>query len=74
MRQEIDKRFPRNKIGKMEDNGGTLDLLTGLFGACTIASMYGVPIHYDAEQWPASEHFVLSDEEISENYKLQIAS
>ena len=66
MRQEIDKRFPGNRIGKLDGRGESLDLLTGVFGACTIASMFGVPIRYDKEQWPTSEHFQLSDEEMGQ--------
>jgi len=61
MREEVDRRFPFNRIGKMEEDS-VLDLLTGVYGACTIAAMYGVPIRFDDEQWPRSEHFVLSDE------------
>ena len=64
IRHEIDSRFPGNIIGKIDENGKDLDLLTGLFGASTIASMFGVPIRYDSEQWPTSEHFHLSDEEM----------
>jgi uroporphyrinogen-III decarboxylase len=64
MREDVDQRFPCNKIGKMDDQEGTLDLLTGLYGACTIASMFGVPIRYSTDNWPASEHFHLSDEQM----------
>ncbi len=64
MRQEIDRRFPGNQIGRMDNNGQSMDLLTGVFGACTIAAMFGVPIRYDKVQWPTSEHFQLSDEEM----------
>ncbi|MCK9412159.1 MAG: hypothetical protein M0Q53_07650 [Prolixibacteraceae bacterium] len=66
MRQEIERRFPGSNIGKMDDQGDSPDLLTGVFGACTIASMFGVPIRYDKEQWPTSEHFQLSDEGMSQ--------
>jgi Uroporphyrinogen decarboxylase (URO-D) len=62
MREEVDRRFPGNRIGKMVFEAPPLDLLTGVYGACTIASMFGVPIRYDKEQWPTSEHFELSDE------------
>ncbi len=62
MRTEVDKRFPGSRIGKIDDSGETTDLLTGLYGACTIASMFGVPIRYDSEQWPTSEHFKISDD------------
>lgn len=66
MRNEIDRRFPGNKIGKMDGPGEVTDLLTGVYGACTIASMFGVPIRYDSEQWPVSEHFHLSDQEMAD--------
>ena len=62
MRIEIDNRFPGNQIGKHENK--TPDLLTGLFGACSIAVIYGVPIRFEADQWPVSEHVHISDEEM----------
>ncbi len=65
MRNEVDRRFPGNKIGRIDEAEDTLDLLTGLYGACTIASMFGAPIRYDQDQWPASEHFELSNEEMA---------
>lgn len=65
MRREVDNRFPGNRIGKIDETGETIDLLTGLYGACTIASMFGVPIRYDSEQWPTSEHYNISDEDLS---------
>ena len=63
MRDEVDQRFPGNKIGKIDEEG-TLDLLTGLYGACSIASMYGVPIRYTADNWPVCEHSYISDKEM----------
>jgi uroporphyrinogen-III decarboxylase len=62
MRQEIDKRFPGNQIGKQVDE--TPDLFTGLFGACSIAAIYGVPVRFETDQWPVSEHVHISDEEM----------
>jgi hypothetical protein len=62
MRIEIDHRFPGNQIGKHKN--GIPDLLTGLFGACSIAAIYGVPIRFEADQWPVSEHVHISDEEM----------
>ena len=64
MREEVDHRFPVNKIGKMDDPDGTLDLLTGLYGACSIASIFDVPIRYSTDNWPVNEHVHLSDEEM----------
>ena len=64
MKAEVDQRFPENKIGKMYDQEETLDLLTGVNGACSIAAMFGVPIRYANDNWPVSEHSHLSDEEM----------
>jgi uroporphyrinogen-III decarboxylase len=63
MRQEIDSRFPGNQIGKNGEDK-TTDLLTGLFGACSIAAIYGIPIRYESDQWPVTEHVHISDEEM----------
>ena len=62
MREELDKRFPGTLIGSNGEN--TTDILTGLYGASSIAAIYGVPIRYDTEQWPTSEHHYFSDEEV----------
>jgi hypothetical protein len=64
MREEVDRRFPGNQIGVIDEQR-SLDLLTGLYGACSVASIYGIPIRYDRDQWPASEHFNLSEDEMS---------
>lgn len=61
MRKELITRFPGRKIGWLDESGESIDLLTGVHGACTIAAMYGVSIRYDREQWPTSEPFQLSD-------------
>lgn len=62
MTQELNKRFPGEHIG--QPDASTVDILTGTFGACTIAAIYGVPIHYDAEQWPTSEHQYFGEDEL----------
>lgn len=64
MRNEIDRRFPGNRIGKMDLNELSTDLLTGVFGACTIAAMFGIPVRFYADQWPVTEHNYLTDSEI----------
>lgn len=61
MREELDRRFPGTAIGKAGGSGDTPDLLTGVFGSCTVAAMYGIPIRYHNDQWPVSEHRYLSD-------------
>lgn len=74
MGNETDRRFPGERIGKYVEDGDVTDLLTGVYGACTIASMFGVPIRYDREQWPVSEHFHLSDKEMADLIPVDPAS
>jgi len=62
MYQELNKRFPDSLIGSMNDNA--IDILTGTYGASAIAAIYGIPIRYDKEQWPTSEHQYLTDDEL----------
>jgi hypothetical protein len=62
MAAELDRRFPGTKIGQNDEN--VTDLLTGTFGASAIAAIYGVPIRYDSEQWPTSEHRYFTDDEV----------
>ncbi|HCY40741.1 MAG TPA: hypothetical protein DHV48_05205 [Prolixibacteraceae bacterium] len=62
MRNELDTRFPGRKIGVLEEN--SIDLLTGVYGACTIAAIYGIPIIYSKNNWPNCIHQPLNDLEI----------
>jgi hypothetical protein len=64
MHQLLRQRFPSANIGRFADNDQPLDLLTGVYGACTVAAIYGVPIVYAADNWPNCEHKYLSDEEV----------
>jgi len=61
MYTELEKRFPVKNISRL--NGNPTDILTGTFGASAIVAVYGIPIRYEAEQWPTSEHQYLSEEE-----------
>ena len=58
MRAELGLSFPGLGIG----GEGLIDLLTGVFGALTVAGIYGVPIRYAADGWPVAEHAYLSDD------------
>ncbi|NQU54755.1 MAG: hypothetical protein HQ522_19710 [Bacteroidetes bacterium] len=64
MRNEIDSRFPDNKIGRISDDKNDLDILTGLYGACSIAAIYDVPFRYEKDQWPTSEHFSIPEDQM----------
>lgn len=63
MRAELRHRFPGAGIGGTDRPDRPLDLLTGLHGACAVASIYGVPVMYAADNWPNCEHQYLSDAE-----------
>lgn len=63
MRAELRKRFPEANIGGCEEDG-PLDLLTGTYGACTVAAIYGASIRYEDDQWPVAEHLLLNDDAI----------
>lgn len=63
MRDELDRRYPGRKVGVLLDN--TLDLLTGIYGACTVAAIYGIPIIYSKNNWPNCAHKPLSDIEMT---------
>lgn len=66
MRAELARRFPGLEIG----GGGTslarapLDLLTGVHGAAVVAGLFGRPIVYAPDKWPAVAAEYLSPEEV----------
>lgn len=61
MRAELRRRFPGTAIGGIDRPDAPLDLLTGLFGAGTVAAIYGVPLVYGANSWPDTAHQFLDD-------------
>jgi hypothetical protein len=63
MRAELRRRFPGSGIGGTDRPEDSLDLLTGVFGTCSVAAVYGVPIVYARDRWPDCEHRFLSDRE-----------
>ena len=64
MRQLLDGRFPGVQIGRMTKDDAPPDLLTGAFGACAIAAIFGIPIRYAADDWPKSEPTHLSARQV----------
>lgn len=64
MRHEIRKRFPDTTIGQINEPDHPMDLLTGVFGACTVAALFGIPVVYSSDNWPNCEHQYLKDEQI----------
>jgi hypothetical protein len=63
MRAELARRFPATRIGSI-DRSGPLDLLTGTYGACSVAAIFGIPIFYTADNWPNCAHRYLDDEAV----------
>ncbi len=59
MRDELDRRFPGREVGVLSENAP--DLLTGVYGACTVAAIYGIPIIYAENNWPNCAHQPLTD-------------
>ena len=64
MRELLRNKFAGTRIGCAELHDTPLDLLTGVFGACSIAAIYGIPIIYATDNWPNCEHRYLTDEEV----------
>jgi hypothetical protein len=64
MRAELRRRFPGTAIGGVDRPDHPLDLLTGVFGTCGVAAIYGVPIVYARDGWPDCERRFLTDREI----------
>jgi hypothetical protein len=65
MRRVLRQRFPGTRIGGGNLNEGPLDLLTGTYGAGTVAAIYGVPPVYYPDNWPNCAHHYLTDTELA---------
>ena len=62
MHRELRRRFPGYQSRWAEE---PTDLLTGVYGACTVAAIYGMPIRCDSDNWPNTEHEYLSHEQVA---------
>lgn len=65
MRSELKRRFSGTQIGGIDRPDAPLDLLTGTYGVCTVAAIYGVPIVYADNNWPNCGHDYLTDEQLA---------
>lgn len=65
MRAELKRRFPGTAIGGIDRPDAPLDLLTGLFGGCVVAGIYGLPLVYAGNNWPACAHQYLDSEQVA---------
>lgn len=51
------RRFgDRAQIGALQDPDNLTDLITGTYGALMVPSLYGVPVWWQDNDWPWSEH------------------
>ena len=64
MAREVRKRFGRSSIGCLQEPDKPMDLITGAFGSCPVAAIYGVPIVYAEDNWPNSAHEYLTTEQV----------
>ncbi len=64
MADEVQRRFGKRNIGWISDPDEPKDLLTGTFGACTVAAIYGIPIIYASDNWPNCAHQYLRAEQV----------
>ena len=65
MLDELRRRFPNARIGREDDADGALDLLTGVFGTCLVAAIFGLPIIYATDNWPNVEHRYLTRDQVA---------
>jgi hypothetical protein len=66
MRDCLQKRFPGFGMGMLPEFGEAPDLLTGVYGSCLVASLYGATIQYGPNRWPQSKPINLSSTQIDE--------
>ncbi|GMU92788.1 MAG: hypothetical protein AMXMBFR4_18460 [Candidatus Hydrogenedentota bacterium] len=64
MRSELRRRFDGAPIGGIDRDNGPLDLLTGTYGACTVAGIFGLPIRYHADNWPVAVTGTLTEDQL----------
>jgi hypothetical protein len=64
MGNELKKRFGDRNIGWIKNPAEPPDVLTGVFGACSVAAIYGVPIIYSTDNWPNCAHQYLSADQV----------
>jgi len=63
MRRELNRRFPRLNLGgdKPEEWRANLD---GVHGGVLVAMLFGIPVEYYADNWPAARQVFLSEKAI----------
>ncbi len=65
MHGTLRQHFPGADIGGSERSSHPIDLLTGLFGAASVAGIFGLPTIFAEDNWPTVAHQDLSQEEMA---------
>ncbi len=65
MRKELRGRFPKTRIGRIDQPDAPLDLLTGVYGACVVAAIFGLPIVYAKDNWPDTARRYLTRQQMA---------
>jgi hypothetical protein len=64
MAAEIRRRFPGHALGGVEADRDPSDLLTGIYGAAVMGGIFGLPIRFFPNAWPANRGEPLADEAV----------
>ena len=64
MATEIRRRFPGHPIGGLAADGAPRDVVTGLQGAAVMGGIFGLPIRYFPNAWPANRGVPLADDDV----------
>jgi hypothetical protein len=64
MAAEIRRRFPGHAIGSVAPDRDPSDLLTGIYGAAVMGGIFGLPVRYFPNAWPANRGEPLADEAV----------
>jgi len=62
MAADVRRRFPDHPIGGVTGDRDPRDLLTGMHGAAVMGGIFGLPIRYFPNAWPANAGSPLGDE------------
>lgn len=65
MAAEVRRRFPGHSIGGLAEDGEPRDLLTGMQGAAVMGGIFGLPIRYFPNAWPANHGVPLPDDGVT---------
>ncbi|HEX7550175.1 MAG TPA: DUF1445 domain-containing protein [Candidatus Methylomirabilis sp.] len=65
MAADVRRRFPGHPIGGLGADGEPRDLLTGMQGAAVMGGIFGLPIRYFPNAWPANRGTPLADDGVA---------